>query len=88
MPSEPNEISYSDLHFQLGHTYSPSIKINLSDKFGLVVSPNDSIPSVVRAYDSNANTIAEYCTALNGIVNPTGELDVNWLIDSGESSLI
>ena len=93
-PSDPNEISYSDLHFQLGHTYSPSIQIDLSDKFGRVVGPNASI---VGAYNPSASTMTQYCTALNNIVNPdnvktednpSGKLDVNWLIDSGETALI
>lgn len=92
-PSDPNEISYSDLHFQLGHTYSPSIQIDLSDKFGLVVGPNASNPGVVGAYNPSASTMTQYCTALNNIVTASygtaaGNLNVNWLIDSGETALI
>lgn len=102
-PSDANEISYSDLHFQLRKEYSSSdttIKIDLSDKFGLVVGPDDSHHGVVDMYDASASTLTQYCTALNDIVNalygdmvdgsgnPTGNLNVNWLIDSGESSLI
>ena len=88
---------YSDLHFQLGKAYSSTdttIKIDLSDKFGRVVGPNASI---VGAYNPSASTMTQYCTALNNIVNPdnvktednpSGKLDVNWLIDSGETALI
>ena len=90
-------ITYSGLQFQLGKTYETGINVPISTKFGRVVSPNSSTPSIVRAYKPTASTLAEYCTALNDIVNPnnvktednpSGELDVNWLIDSGESSLI
>jgi hypothetical protein len=102
-PSNANEISYSDLHFQLGETYSSSgttIKTPLSTKFGSVVSTSASTPSVVGAYNPSASTMTQYCTALNNIVNAlygnmvdgsgnsTGKLNVNWLIDSAETALI
>ena len=77
----------------MGHTYSPSIQIDLSNKFGLVVGPNASNPGVVGAYNPSASTMTQYCTALNNIVNAPygtadGNLNVKWLIDSSETALI
>ena len=91
---KPNAgISYAGLHFQLGETYPSEINIPISTKFGKVVGQDATNPGVVGAYDATASTMSEYCTALNGIVNAeygdaSGELNVDWLIDSGESSLI
>ena len=78
---------YSDLHFQLGETYSSTehpeaISLALSSKFERVVALDESHPGIV----SGDNTMTQYCTSLNGLVN-SKTLDVNWLVDAGISAL-